>query len=387
VAECGLPLGPPREQKSIPESCFFERALFASRSCGVTRLADITRLDRLGLPVWQAIRPAGRALSVHQGKGASPLSAKIGALCEAIESHCGETAPADGPRAAFRSLGAGERAPALSDYSRSRSLPLPHRRPIQWCLGRDLVSGSVHYLPHDLVSLDFVSRGETCFDRSSSGLGAGASEADALQTSLSELVERDAVGEWERLTPIRRMLSAVAPDSISFEWFRGWRGRLLELGLALRLFAPASVTGMPVFLCWVEGDEQFGPAYRRFAGSGAHGNPEIALFKAVAEAFQSRLTFIAAARDDMLPSHYVASHGRLAQSMPPLPPGFRAREWREIRPGPPSADALAEALLRAGYRQIVVKRLDPGTSGVIVTKAFVPGLGSATRERRPPQWR
>ncbi len=384
MAERALPLGP-QQDKSTCEAKFFERACHASRSCGVTRLADITKLDRLGLPVWQAIRPAGRALSVHQGKGASPLSAKIGALCEAIESHRAENAPADGPRTSFHKLPIDHRAPTLTDYSRSRTLAAPARASIQWCLAADLVTGKPHYLPHDLVSLDFESRGETYFDRSSSGLGAGASEADAVRTSLCELVERDAVGEWERTTAIRRMLSVVALDSIPFDWFRAWRARLSELSTAIRLFAPASVTGTPAFLCWIEGPEQFGPAYRRFAGSAAHGEPETALFKAMAEAFQSRLTFIGAARDDMLPSHYAESHRRFAPSLPPLPEGFREREWREIRPHASSAESMADALLRAGYRQIAVKRLDRGEGDVVVTKAFVPGLGSTTRQRRSPR--
>src|SRR3546814_15588111 len=78
-----MALGPEDGSRLVPVAPFLKTALAAAELCGVTRLADITRLDRLGLPVWQAVRPAGRALSVHQGKGASPLAARIGALCEA----------------------------------------------------------------------------------------------------------------------------------------------------------------------------------------------------------------------------------------------------------------------------------------------------------------
>jgi hypothetical protein len=38
---------------------------------GITRLADVTGLDRVGIPVYQAIRPGSRNLSVSQGKGLS----------------------------------------------------------------------------------------------------------------------------------------------------------------------------------------------------------------------------------------------------------------------------------------------------------------------------
>jgi len=49
---------------------------------GVTRLADITRLDRIGIPTYQAIRPSSRSLSVSQGKGLTPEAAKVSAAME-----------------------------------------------------------------------------------------------------------------------------------------------------------------------------------------------------------------------------------------------------------------------------------------------------------------
>ncbi|MFE3159315.1 hypothetical protein [Streptomyces sp. NPDC059221] len=52
---------------------------------GITRVADLTGLDVIGLPVWTAIRPASRTLSTSQGKGASDLLAKLSAVMEAIE--------------------------------------------------------------------------------------------------------------------------------------------------------------------------------------------------------------------------------------------------------------------------------------------------------------
>ena len=53
--------------------------------CGVTRLADVTGLDTIGIPVFQAIRPLARSLSVSQGKGVTRVAARVSALMEAIE--------------------------------------------------------------------------------------------------------------------------------------------------------------------------------------------------------------------------------------------------------------------------------------------------------------
>ena len=359
---------------------FLAHLVALAPACGVTRLAEITRLDTIGLPVWQAVRPAGRALSVHQGKGATDDAARIGALCEALESHCAETVAPDGPRARFDDLPPDARAARFCDYARDRRAP-PPGGPIDWCLAEDLVCGSRFHLPLDFVSLDFTRRAEPWAERSSTGLGAGPDAARARRTALCELIERDAVGEWERSTMLDRLASELDAGSIALEWFRHWRARLRAEGLALRLFAAEAVIGLPVLLCWMEGAERFGPRFRRYMGSSADADPEAALFKALAEAIQSRLTFIAAVRDDMLPSLYLNPSPRIA-GVPPAPPGFTLRDWRSIAPHAPGWEAIVESLCAAGYRRVAARDIQGDLPGVTVTKAFVPGLGSLTRTRR-----
>ncbi|HEV2816617.1 MAG TPA: YcaO-like family protein [Allosphingosinicella sp.] len=359
---------------------FFQRALVAARLCGVTRLADVTGLDRLGLPVWQAVRPAGRSLSVHQGKGASPEAAKLGALCEAIEAHCAEQAPADGPLCSLADLPPTERAADIGDYCKVRTNQPESGEAIQWCRATDLATGTPQYLPHELVSLDYTRGLPSFFERASNGLGAGASEADALSISLCELIERDAVGEWQRLDRPARVATLVRLDTIPFDWFKAWRERFLSLDIALQVFRLASLADIPVLLCMIGGCEEFGPAYRRFYGTAAHGDAELALFKALAEAIQSRLTLIAGVRDDIMPSYYARPRPR------PAAMGSPGRLiWDRAAPTPCGPDPIARRLAAHGYRRIAVKRLDDGLDGVAVTKAFVPGLGSSRRTRRLPQ--
>jgi ribosomal protein S12 methylthiotransferase accessory factor len=342
----------------------------------VTRLADVTGLDRLGLPVWQAIRPAGRSLSVHQGKGATAEAARIGALCEALEADCAEKAAADGPDCPYDALPEAERAPDPGDYCRVRSEP--PGQPIDWCAAADLLSGKPCWLPHDLVSLDFTRGLPSRFERASSGLGAGPGEGDALLTALLELVERDAEGEWQRLDRARRLATAIAAESVPFDWFRSWRSRSRSLDMTLHVFALETLIGIPAYRCVIGGREEFGPAFRRFSGTAAHGDPEIALFRALAEAIQSRLTLIAGVRDDIMPSY----HARPRPAPAPAPEAA-GRPWQEAAPRPLTAETLADALAARGYPQIAFKRLDGGRDGIAVTRAFVPGLGSASRTRRP----
>lgn len=344
----------------------------------MTRLADVTGLDRLGLPVWQAIRPAGKSLSVHQGKGPSDETAQIGALCEALEADCAEKATADGPDCRFDALPEAERAPDIGDYCRLRSDRPPPSGSIPWCGATDLLSGRPCWLPHDLVSLDFTRSLPSHFERVSSGLGAGPGQGDALLTALHELIERDAEGEWQRLDRGRRLATAVAAESIPFSWFRSWRSRFRALDMRLHVFALEAVVAVPAFRCVIGGREEFGPAYRRFSGAAAHGDPEIALFRALAEAIQSRLTLIAGVRDDIMPSY----HAR-PRPAPASGPETTGRPWQEIDPRPLTPTILAGELAARGYRQIAFRRLDEGLDGIVVVKAFVPGLGSSSRTRRP----
>src|SRR5580698_339805 len=57
---------------------------------GVTRVADITGLDHIGIPVAAAYRPNARSVSVSQGKGVSLEAAQASAAMEAIEGYHAE---------------------------------------------------------------------------------------------------------------------------------------------------------------------------------------------------------------------------------------------------------------------------------------------------------
>lgn len=353
----------------------------AAQACGVTRLADITGLDRIGLPVWQAVRPAGRALSVHQGKGATALDARIGALCEAIESDCAERAAMDGPHCRHADLPPGSCAPDLGDYLHRRDLVEAAALPVGWCVARDLVSGGEQFIPHAVVSLDYTAELGP-FDRSSSGLAVGTSEEEALHSALLEAIERDAVGEWERSGTAARMAATVPIETIALPWLENWRERLAACGTSLVVHAPVAVVGVPVLVCTLSGPAEFGGGRRSAMGSAAHADPATALFRAFAEAVQSRLTLIAGVRDDIVPGHYRLQPG-CGPAVPPAPAGYPCRSWQEVRPGPASLRHLIEALVERGYSRIVAKRIGEELAGLHVAKLFVPGLGSSHRTRRP----
>src|SRR5215213_7437677 len=57
---------------------------------GITRVANITGLDHVGVPVVITCRPNSRSLSVSQGKGIDLAAAKASGLMESVENYHAE---------------------------------------------------------------------------------------------------------------------------------------------------------------------------------------------------------------------------------------------------------------------------------------------------------
>jgi ribosomal protein S12 methylthiotransferase accessory factor len=328
-----------------------------------------------------------RALSVHQGKGATDNDARIGALLEAVESDAAETYCAEGPVCRFVALPDRGRAACLSDFARIRERPPAAEGEYRWVAAENVVSGGALHLPFDLVSLDLTRAVPSPFDRSSNGLATGVTREDATLAALHEFIERDAVAHWQQEPLIARMACTVDLDSVPFAWPRLWHDRIAAAGAALRFYRVPTLTGTPLFTCEINDLDKEAAHYHANQGRGCHPTPEIALFKALAEALQARLTVIAGGRDDLFPSDYVrASRGtvRVAFGLP-LPPSMNGLDWDEVLPGLDTVDALADALASAGYPQIAALQL-AAPHGLSVVRAFVCGLGSMRRRRREPVW-
>src|SRR5947207_13818095 len=57
---------------------------------GITRVANVTGLDHIGIPVVMVCRPNSRALAVAQGKGLTLAAAKASGVMESIEAYHAE---------------------------------------------------------------------------------------------------------------------------------------------------------------------------------------------------------------------------------------------------------------------------------------------------------
>ena len=280
----------------------------AAKICGVSRLASITGLDHVGIPVWVAIRPLARSLSVSQGKGLSDILAQVSALMEAIELFHAEALL---PTGIQRSIKLTVRDPSFVDV---QALPVRSKThlnfdaQIRWLETRSVVTDKPHWIPRELVDLDTTQPYDGFFAASSNGLASGNSRSEAVFHGLCEILERDQVSHWvvvdnlstdpsARRLDLSRNLPASAERIVAM---------MKSAGLAVAVWHCSITVEVPCFACAIA-DMKGNTVYpQRAAGYGCHVSKEIALLRALTEAAQSRLTFISGARDDLFLEHYEA---------------------------------------------------------------------------------
>ena len=269
------------------------------RRAGITRIADLTGLDTLGIPVFTAIRPMGLSLSTQQGKGITPLAAKVSALMESLETWSAEHIELPIVRASANKLGA--RAVDVRRLARSRK-KLALGETWSWVEGFDLVRDAPVLVPLESVTLDATFTKPPVFDISSNGLASGNVLVEAVVHGLCEVIERDAEAAWRRAGGDRRLVL----DTIDDPTCRALIDRIAATGARVFVWDLASDTGVPVIGCAIMEDPRE-PAWRAlgfYQGFGAHLVPEIAIARALTEAAQTRLTYIAGGRDDFFPTDY-----------------------------------------------------------------------------------
>ncbi|MFO1050369.1 MAG: YcaO-like family protein [Geminicoccaceae bacterium] len=351
---------------------------------GITRLADLTGLDRIGVPVFAAVRPNARSVATSQGKGLTPDAARAAALMEAVESWHAERPPGCLRYASAREM-ATYPLVDLARLPRSGGRAFDPDRPILWGEGLNLGSGEPRWLPFELVHTDYrlpQPPAAGCFPVGSNGLGAGNSRGEAIRHALLELIERDALSLWLQRPDRGRGWCRIAPESDPV--LNELAGRLGEAGFDLAIVDITSDLAVPAFLAVLA--DRRDPAGHAGFGSAAHPAAGVAASKALLEAVQVRTSYIAGARDDLGPDEFAAG-------------GLRAKaRWAEKTlqepvAGPLRPDAAAAALavdeqipwllhrLAAnGIPEAIAVDLGRPEIGIPVLRVVVPGLEAAADE-------
>lgn len=350
---------------------------------GITRIADVTGLDHLGIPVAVAVRPNARALAVSQGKGLDRAAAFIGAAMESIETWHAELPGLPELRATPRAVAGDPRFIDLARLALPRGSRLHLELPIPWLPGRDLATGEELMVPAELVELDSTCAadpGRGCFVLSSSGLASGRTPGQAALHALFELVERDAVTLWRLRDPFAKAASRLDLESVREPSTRALIRRLRAAGMLLGAWDATSDLGVPTVFCHLM-PERPGPhdGAGWELGSAARACPEAALRAAILEAVQARLTQISGARDDIGRDRYAPiGEERLERHRALLrAPGERPMPEPAWSPGLPDSDQLDRLLERlrgAELDRVAIVDLARPELGIPVVKLVVPGL-------------
>jgi YcaO-like protein with predicted kinase domain len=353
---------------------------------GITRLANITGLDRIGLPVVVAVRPNSRSLATSQGKGDSLEAAKASALLESIEMWHAERCEAPIRFESWYEIIAGHaQAPDPFLLPLRKGVALDRHRPIPWAEGYNLRTGRSTWVPYESVTVNFVFQAghNPCFVQSSNGLASGNQFCEAVLHGLCEVIERDAWNLWEVLPASKKKQRQVDLDTVQSPVLHRTLETLRSAGLIAAAWDITADIEVPVYHAVVIENPQ-SPHWRPIvtsAGHGAHLDPEIALSRSINEAIQCRLTMIAGSRDDKFPADYRVGSSRFEHEavirMISEPPP--ARPVGLLRP--PVAEhfeadiqTVLDALERAGVGDVVVVDLSRADLGIPVVKVVVPGL-------------
>ncbi|MCF3640592.1 YcaO-like family protein [Rhizobium sp. TRM95111] len=354
---------------------------------GITRLARLTSLDRVGIPVWNAVAPNALSIVINQGKGISDAAARTSAAMEALER-----AIAGRPTVAMRITSRrhlmveGLATETLDGLIAARASDIAEDDVLAWAEGFELLENRPIFVPLEAAMLDRTRDGMR-FWQSSDGLASGNTPQEAILHGLLERIERDAEALWHFRPRKTRHRRCVDPASFGDPVLSDLVKRIDEADLQLRLFDITSDVAVPSYLALLaEGAALRGRAARYLDvtnGSGTHPAAVRAAIRAVTEAAQSRLTHISGARDDIDPRLFAA----------PLPDALRA-EFDAVPavtdPQQSHEDPGLEQMLHATLGCLRAARigcviavpLSEPDLPFAVAKVFVPGLESPSGERK-----
>ena len=364
-----------------------KRVLRLAPVLGITRVANVTGLDAIGIPVVMVCRPNARSLAVSQGKGCDLSSARASGLMEAAELYHAETITLPLRLATYEELRYTYRVADPRDLAHSSGSRFHPNLRLPWAEGHDLVSNETVLVPYEIVHTNYTippPDGHGCFTSSSNGLASGNHPLEAISHGLCEVVERDATTLWKlrgkaRLQQGRLDLRSV-DDPICQDLLQKFdKGRI-----AVAVWALASDINLPVFACYILPRENatFWRSANIAAGFGCHPARNIALARALTEAAQSRLTFISGSRDDFWREAYAPWPDQdlieavLGQTSPAGTRRFTDSPNWENETLEEDVACELQGVKEAGLKEVIVIDLTKEELGIPVVRLVVPGLES-----------
>ncbi|MGQ0735882.1 MAG: YcaO-like family protein [Acidobacteriota bacterium] len=352
---------------------------------GITRVANITGLDRIGIPVTVACRPNSRALSVSQGKGLDLDAARASTLMESIEFYHAERIALPLRYASHEDLRRTTQVVDCGDLPLVRHTLFHPRLPLLWVEGCDLLQREDVWVPYELVSTNFtlpLPPGSGCFQATSNGLASGNHVFEAVSQAICEVVERDALSLMQLRSEEWLAARRMDLDSVEDAACRQVIDKYGRAGIATAAWDITTEAGIPAFCCTIT-DRRDDPFHLTYTidGFGCHPSREIALLRALNEAAQSRLTMIAGSRDNLFREDYQRTQSarmveRKRARLRPTTDGRKLEDvptfegetfWQDVQ-------WELDRLRAAGMARVVLVNLTDPELQLPVVRAVIPGL-------------
>jgi ribosomal protein S12 methylthiotransferase accessory factor len=349
---------------------------------GITRVANLTGLDRIGLPVVMVCRPNARSSAVFHGKGIDTATAKASGVMEAIETWHAEHVQLPLRLGSVADLQHKHRLVELDGLPRVSGTEFSPYLPILWAEGDDLIGGDRIWLPFEIVHADgtiAVPPGRGCFAASTNGLASGNHLLEATSHGLCEVIERDATSLWHRRRPAAQDETRLDLATVGDDLCQWVLGQFERAEIDVAVWDTTTDIGVPAFQCLVA--DRRGEGGHVGDGAGCHPARELALLRALTEAAQVRTTYIVGSREDIRPDDYhkaaLEAQSRRARAL--LRSVHRMRRFTatgsfDFETFEAETAWLLDRLQAAGIRQAIVVNLTRDELGLPVVRVVVPGL-------------
>jgi len=400
------------------------------KKIGVTRICDITYLDKLYIPNYSSVLPGTEdSIWVYSGKGPTRLHAKVSALMESIERYCSLSSnwnktfisgSYSNLSKSYKVLHPDEVVEPVEDfYSDKTSI-------LDFVTGFDLLSKQQILVPAQLAFSRHFSNSPSVdiFPYShTNGLASGNVLEEAICHALCELIERDAVSiaeisasslPYSILQRITKSIKNMEKTGSEFDEDSSLdfvddptifqdvdisevSNKFAPLKYLVDRFDAAGISllikditqkdiGIPTFVAssveWISSN------YGYFAyGYGTHLDSRIALIRAITELSQTRAVNIQGARDDCRKIDYKENDEIYKRKWQ-----FMSATSSPLRPGNKNTVAFSEIksyimddilddikfilnrLKQSGIKKVVVVDLTDPKLKIPVVRVIVPGL-------------
>ena len=294
----------------IPPSKTIKNNEGKTKIAGITRITEITHLDRIGIPVFSAIRPTAQdgGISIYGGKGITQDHAKASAMMEGFERYSAEKQETDKTHiASLDKINGNYINPQTLNLPKDFSNDLLNSMNLEWSMSKDLISGENYYIPSNAIYHPYVPQNNVqgLFKGNTNGLASGNNLEEAILHGIFEVIERDA---WSIFELTHKNSAQIDLNSINSEIITQILSKYQENGINIKLMDLTADVNVPTIAASAD-DTVLKDAGLLSLGIGTHLNPEIAILRALTEVAQSRATQIQGAREDTVRADFARKAG------------------------------------------------------------------------------